>query len=112
MSSRTFKVIVLLVGLLFINIEAANAGLVQKITLYIRHEFSNTQLIYFISIFMIVGFLTYVLFTPVSIGKEKRGWLNYYSYSPGGHDYQRKRDVVKKISDILNSKEPADRVTS
>jgi hypothetical protein len=110
MNNRTFRIIVLLVGLLFINIEAANAGLVQKFRLYIKHEFSDTQLIYLVSIFMILGFLTYVLFTPVSIGKEKRGWLNYYSYMPNNHDYQRKRDVVKKISNILNSKEPANRV--
>jgi len=109
MSNRTFRIIVLLVGLLFINIEAANAGLIQRFRLYIRHEFSNTQLFYIVSIFMILGFLTYVLFTPVSIGKEKRSELNYYSYNPGAKDYQRKRDVVKKISSILNTKEPANR---
>jgi hypothetical protein len=108
MKNGTFRVIVILVGLLFINIEAANAGLIQKLRLYIRHEFTDFQLVYFTAVFLIMLFLSYVLFTPVSIGREKKTWLNYYSYNPSRQDYQARRDVVKKISTILKTKEAVD----
>jgi hypothetical protein len=107
MKKGTFRIIVILVSLLFVNIEAAQAGLIHKVRIYIRHEFSDYQLFYFLSALLFFGFLSYIIFTPVLIGKQKWAWLSYYSYTPGRHDYQSKRDVVKKISTILKSGEPS-----
>lgn len=108
MKNSTFRIIAFLVGLLFINIEAANAGLVQKLRLYIRHEFTDFQLVYFTALFLVGAFLIYVVFTPVSIGREKRTWLSYSSYNPNRQDYQTRRGVVKKISNILQNKGTAE----
>src|SRR5689334_19047149 len=101
MGSRTLKVIIILVALLFLNIEAAHAGLIHKFKIYIRHEFSGQQIFYVLASVIVIGFLTYVIFAPLPIGKERWYWLKYYSYTPARHDYQSKRDMVKKISGIL-----------
>ena len=105
MKKATLRVIIILVGLLFVNIEAAHAGLIHKVKIYIRHEFSDNQLVYFICAALFLGFLSYIIFTPVLIGKRKWAWLSYYSYSPGRNDYQTKRDMVKKIAVILKNGE-------
>jgi hypothetical protein len=103
MKKGTLKTIIILVAMLFINIEAAQAGLVHKFRIYIRHEFSDYQLLYIISGIMLISFLSYIIFTPVLIGKEKWSWLSYYSYNPNRHAYQSKRNVIKKISGILKN---------
>jgi len=105
MKKGTLRIIIILVGLLFVNIEAAQAGLVHKVKIYIRHEFSDDQFIYLVILSLFLGFLSYIIFTPVLIGKRKWAWLSYYSYSPSRHDYQSKRDMVKKISGILKNSE-------
>jgi hypothetical protein len=105
MKKGTFKIIIILVSLLFINIEAAQAGLINKFKIYIRHEFSDYQLFYLVFGFTIFGLLSYIIFTPVLIGKEKWAWLSYYSYNPNRHAYQSKRVMVKKISGILKNPE-------
>ena len=105
MKKGTLKTIIILVALLFINIEAAQAGLIHKFKIYIRHEFSDYQLVYFVAGFLFFSFLSYIIFTPVLIGKEKWAWLSYYSYNPNRHDYQSKREMVQKISGILKNSE-------
>lgn len=112
MKKGTLKTIVILVSLLFLNIEAAQAGLIHKFKLYIRHEFSDYQMVYLSAGLVFFGFLSYVIFTPVLIGKEKWAWLSYYSYNPNRHDYQSKRDVIKKISGILKNSDLSDRAHS
>lgn len=112
MRNGTFKVIVILVGLLFLNIEAAQAGLIHKFKIYIRHEFSDFQLIYFIGGILIFGFLSYVVFMPVPIGREKWALFSYYSYNPGRHGYQSKRVSIKKISGILKNNDISNRAHS
>lgn len=104
MKNRTLRIIMILVGLLFLNIEAAHAGLVQKIRSYILQEFPDHFLLgaVLIVVLLLTGFL-YIIFAPVLIGNEKWDWLNYYSYQPGRHDYQNKRASIRKISGILNS---------
>jgi hypothetical protein len=106
MKKSTLKTIVVLVGLLFINIEVAQAGLIHKIKIYIRHEFSDYQVVYIMIGLLLLGFLSYVIFTPVLIGKQKSAWLSYYSYASQKPDYQNKRLTIKKISGILKN-EPA-----
>jgi hypothetical protein len=105
MKNRTFRAIVILVGSLFLNIEAAQAGLVHKMRVFIRQEFPDTQLWYVAAALLVIGFLCYVIFAPVFIGKEKWAWLNYYSYQPPRHGYKSKRVTIKKISGMLNNAE-------
>ena len=106
MNARTIKVIVTLVALLFLNIEAAQAGLVNKLKVYIRHEFTDYQLFYFIGGLLVTGFLGYIVFAPVMIGNQKWAWLNYSTYQPSRHHYSSKRRAITKISRILNSSAP------
>jgi len=112
MKKGTLKTIIILVCLLFINIEAAQAGLVSKFKIYIRHEFPDYQLVYFVSVILFLSFLSYIVFTPVNIGKEKWAWLKYYTYNPNRHDYQSKREMVQKISGILKNSDFSDRAHS
>src|SRR5688572_4885566 len=105
MKNKTLRVIIILVGLLFLNIEAAQAGLVHKLKIYINHEFPNYQFIYITITLLVLALLAYVIFAPVLIGKEKWAWLNYYSYQPNRHDYQSKRVSIQKISGILSNSE-------
>jgi len=105
MKNRTLRVIIILVALLFINIEAAHAGLIQKIKVYILIEFPENQLLLITALCAIIGFFSYVIFTPVLIGNEKWAWLSYYSYSPQKHAFQNKRMTIKRISDILNKED-------
>ncbi len=103
MEKKTFKVIVILVGLLFLNIEAAHAGLVHKFKLFIRTEFSDFQLLYVVGALVIFAFLIYIVFSPVRIGQEKWSWINYYTYNPSRQNYHNKRLIVSRISDILKN---------
>ena len=104
MQNRTIRVIIFLVGLLFLNIEAAQAGLVHKLKLYISHEFTESQLYYMLGGVMVFGVLSYIIFTPVLIGSEKWAWYKYFTFNPVQQKYQDKRQMVKKISGILNQK--------
>jgi hypothetical protein len=112
MKNGTIKTIIVLIALLFINIEAAQAGLVHKLKLYIRHEFSDYQLLYISVAILFLGFLAYIIFTPVLIGKQKWAWLSYYSYNPSRHAYQSRREVIKKISEILKNTETSNQAHS
>ena len=103
MNSRTFKVIVILVGLLFINIEAAQAGLIHKFKAIILHEFPDYQLVYLSLGLGAIGFFMYVLLTPVSIGSQKSVWLDYFPNNRNQSQYQNKKDLVKRISVILHN---------
>ena len=104
MRNRTLKVIIFLVGLLFLNIEAAQAGLVHKLKVYISHEFTESQLYYMLTAIVVVGALSYIIFTPVLIGSEKWAWYKYFTFNPVRQKYQDKRQMVKKISGILSQK--------
>ena len=104
MKKGTIKTIIFLVGSLFLNIEAAHAGLVGKLKLYINHEFSDSQLTYTLLCLAALSFISYVIFTPVVIGKQKWAWLTYYTYSPSRPNYQGKKDSVRKIEEILTNR--------
>lgn len=104
MPKGTIKTILILVSLLFLNIEAAHAGLVGKLKLYIHHEFSDLQLLYSLLCLTFFGFIAYVIFTPVLIGKQKWARLSYYSYSPSRRNYQSKKDSIRKIEEILTKR--------
>jgi len=82
---------------LFINIEAAHAGLVQKFKLYIGHEFPGLQFIYIVGAVLTIAFLLYVIFVPAFKESAKIAGNGYYTHNT----YQDKRNNIKKISDIL-----------
>jgi len=103
MKNRTFKVIVILVGLLFLNIEAAHAGLIQKFKVYIGHEFPGFQLAYIVGATLSIGLLTYIILTPAFKEKGKFAGNGYIS----NESFQNKRDRVKKISEILKESQAA-----
>jgi hypothetical protein len=102
MRNRTLRTIIILLALLFLNIEAAHAGLIHKFKSFIHQEFSDTQLIYLSLGLCMTALLLYIVFWPVPIGKEKWSWFHYYSYNPKQH-FRRRKEVVRKISGILNS---------
>lgn len=101
MYKKTYKFILVLVALLFANIEAAHAGLVHKLKLYIHHEFSDWQFLLILIGFISFGLLTYIIATPVSIGKQKLIWLTSFSYSRDS--FESKRKFVAKTGNILNN---------
>jgi choline-glycine betaine transporter len=103
MKNKTVRIIVILLCLLFLNIEAAHAGLIQKFKSQVLHEFSDFQLFYLIFGLSIIGFLSYVIFTPISIGKEKLPWYKWSTFSINRHNFNNKRIVIKKIAIILNN---------
>lgn len=103
MNRATLRTIIILVSLLFLDIEAAHAGLIQKFRVFILQEFPGYQWLYLSIALLSAGFLAYVVFTPVVIGKEKWAWLNV-------PDYQARRQSVSRISEILQEdKEAAQR---
>lgn len=104
MKNRTIKIIITLVGMLFLNIEAAHAGLLGKFKVYIHHEFSDLQLFYTLLFTSLFAFIVYVIFTPVVIDKRKWAMLSYYSYKPSRHNFQSKKDTIRKIEEILTNR--------
>ncbi len=102
MKNKTFKISIFLICLLFINIEAAQAGLIQKFKIQVLNDFSEYQLFYLIGSTVVFIFFIYVVFTPISIGKDKFIWYKLDTFALNRHNYQSKRIVIKKISTILN----------
>lgn len=102
MSKRVLKVILVLVGMLFLNIEAAQAGLVHKLRLYIQSEFPPHQLALILFVVFTVGAFCYIVFTPLSINNERWSWYNYFSFEPEKSSYKNKRALVKRINGILS----------
>lgn len=101
MNKKTFKVILILVSLLFANIEAAHAGLIHKFKLYIHHEFANWQVLLIVSGFFMFGFLTYIIATPISIGKQRLIWLTSFSFQKDS--FESKRKFITKTGNILSN---------
>jgi hypothetical protein len=104
MQNRTFRVIITLVGLLFLNIEAAHAGLVHKLKIFISHEFTSLQLYYITGGIFIFAILSYIIFAPVQVGSEKWAWYKYFTFNPLRQKYQNKRQMVKRISGMVVQK--------
>lgn len=105
MNKSTFRIIIVLVCLLFVNIEAAQAGLVHRIKLFINNEFPPNQFVFLIICASFFIFVAYVVLAPVNIGKEKRAWLDYYRIQPKKRSYQHRRIAVNRISDVLRMSE-------
>lgn len=105
MKKKTVRVIVILVGLLVLNIEAAQAGITHKFKVLIAHELSGFQLLYMGGGLITLSFLTYVIFTPAFKEKGKGSATSAYFQNYARHNYQERRIKIKKISDILRNTE-------
>ena len=101
MSKKSIKTILLLLAMLFVNIEAAHAGLIHKLKLFIHHEFETWQFILILGSISCLSFLTYIVLTPVAIGKQKLIMLTSFTFKKGSFDSKRK--FVVKTGQILNN---------
>lgn len=97
MKKRTLKTIIILVSLLFLNIEAAQAGLVHKFRAYIVQEFPGNLFIYILGATFTVAALSYIIYVP-AFKEEKTKNLK----EKLARDFQSQKECVKKISAILN----------
>ncbi len=101
MSSRTIKTIITLNLTLCLTIEAAQAGLLHKIKLFLLQEFNLTALTMTAMAFIVILAVLYILLAPVSIGRQKSVWLNMSEGSkPNGMGHRKAQ--VRRISAILH----------
>lgn len=98
MKRGTIKIIFILIGLLFLNIEAAQAGFVHKFKVYIGREFSGWELFYTLGAVLMISSLIYIIYKPAfkdEKAKAGRGRLL--------QGFKKRKTHVKKISSILNT---------
>jgi hypothetical protein len=105
MKNRTVRVIVILVGLLVLNIEAAHAGITHKVKAFINHELSDFQLMYVSFGLLSAGFLGYVIFMPAFKDKSRNNGNTTYFQNYSFHTFYHKKKRIKKISQILKNAE-------
>jgi len=110
MSKSTLRFTILLVFSLFLNIEAAQAGLINRIRIYVLREFPDYQFPWLFSGLALTVLLLYILLAPVKIGKEKRIWLNYDPFPARRHRYDQKKASVSRISEVLHQPPPSNTV--
>lgn len=104
MKNRTVRVIVILVGMLILNIEAAHAGITHRVKVLIRHEFTDFQLFYVLGGGLALGLLSYIIFTPAFKDAGRKGENYFRTY--GSESYGSKRLRIKKIEQILRNNDP------
>jgi hypothetical protein len=100
MNKSTFKVIITLVSLLFLNIEAAQAGLVTKLRMFIRAEFPEYQLLYITCGVLAASFLCYVIFSPVPGNERHRSVYSRFSGS-SSQRFSHRKAAVERIAAAL-----------
>ncbi len=102
MEKRTLKTMLILICLLFINIEAAQAGLVKELRHFVDAHFSEPAfLISLITLLFGSGF-TAILLLPVRIGTEKKMWFT--DIEPGHHKkFHARRQSVTRIAKVLEN---------
>ena len=104
MKNKTVKVIIFLVGLLFLNIEAAQAGLIQRFKLYIGHEFPGYGLAYLFAFALPAALLSYIILIPATFKESGRHISGYNTRQTFGS----RRSEIKKIANILKDEGFAD----
>lgn len=112
MTKGTLRFIIILMAMLFLNIEAAQAGLISRFRVFILREFPDQQFPWLLTLVVLAGFILYILFAPVPIGKEKRVWLNYEPFQSKKHSYDKKRASVSHISNVLQSSRSSNTIHS
>lgn len=104
MSRRLIKTILVLVSMLFLNIEAAQAGLLGKLRLYIAAEMPPWQLALITCATLALLFFLFVIFTPLQINDQRWSWYSYFTFQPEKSGFGNKKQTVSKISRILTQK--------
>lgn len=103
MSKATVKLISLMLSLLFINIEAAQAGLIRRFRVFLHAEFPDSHFGVWILTAFLFTFLAYVVFSPLKIGSERWNWLKMYRYNPNTLSFKKKRQTITAIANTLNA---------
>lgn len=103
MKNKTLRVIIILVGLLVLNIEAAHAGITHKFRVFISHELSDFQLMYVCLGILSFGLLGYVIFMPAFKDRGRQQAANNYFQKYNVHTFQTKRKRISKIHGILKN---------
>ncbi|MBX3164941.1 MAG: hypothetical protein KF900_10720 [Bacteroidetes bacterium] len=98
MKKRTLKTIIILVSLLFLNIEAAQAGLIHKFKVYIGQEFSGQLLFYTLGITFTIASLGYIMYAPAFKEEKAKTFRERLK-----NDFQSQKERVRKISQILTN---------
>jgi hypothetical protein len=106
MKNKTLRVIIILVGLLVLNIEAAQAGITHKFKALIAHELSDFQLMYVGGGLLVIAFFGYVIFTPAFKEQGRSSLAATYLETYTRQRYRVRRDRIRKISEILNNTAP------
>jgi hypothetical protein len=101
MNGRTLRVIVILVGMLFINIEAAQAGLVTRLKMYIQAEFPRNELVYVVFGSLVAAFILYVIFSPEPGQHGRPKYAGWGTAAIPGSTYREKRRAVTRIAAAL-----------
>ena len=107
MTKSTLRLIIVLMAMLFLNIEAAHAGLISQFRFFLNREFPDQQFPWLLTLLMLAGLFIYGLFAPNPIGKQKRVWLNYTPFQSKKQTYDQKRASINRISGILQALPPA-----
>ena len=102
MEKRTLKAIVLLICLLFLNIEAAQAGLVKELRHFVDMHFSEPGFYISLTGVLFGGGFTAIVLLPVKIGSEKKVWFT--DIEPGVRTkFAARRESVTRIAKVLES---------
>ena len=95
MKNKTVRVIVILVGLLVLNIEAAHAGITHKFKLFISNELSEFQLLYVSFGLLSMGLLGYIIFMPAF--KDRGNFADtLQNYNLRAYQQQKRKKKLKK----------------
>jgi hypothetical protein len=102
MEKRTIKTLLILICLLFINIEAAQAGLVKELRHFVDAHFSEPGLLISLTALLFGGGFTAIVLLPVKIGSEKKVWFT--DIEPGiPTKFAARRQSVARIAKVLES---------
>ena len=101
MKNRTFRLIIILIGSLVLNIEAAHAGITHKFKVLIHQELSDFQLIYLSFGFLCSVFFVYVVFMPTIKNRPNSVTNNFDLQDTYPQTFEKRRKRIKKISEIL-----------
>lgn len=112
MKNKTLRVIIILVGLLVLNIEAAHAGITHKFKALISQELTNFQLLYVGGGLLTIGLLSYIIFMPAFKQGHGNSLAATYLENYTRQNYRVRRTRVKKIAHILKNTEPGEQVPS
>lgn len=112
MKNKTLRVIIILIGLLVLNIEAAQAGITHKFKALIANELSDFQLLYVGGGLLTIAFFSYVIFTPAIKDRGRTSLAATYLETYTRRRYRVRRERIRKISEILNHTAPENEVHS